>query len=77
MVTVLRVYTTTTHESERNMSIEVEIKNVYGNEAIYPVNAAAKTFAQIAGTKTLKRDTIALAKTLGYTVTVISAAVAL
>ena len=77
MVTVLCVYTTTTHESERNMSIEVEIKNVYGNATIYPVNAAAKTFAQIAGTKTLKRDTIALAKTLGYTVTVIVPAVAL
>ena len=52
-------------------------EKIYGNESIYPVNEAAKTFAQIAGTKTLKRDTIALAKTLGYTVTVISAAVAL
>ena len=53
------------------MSIQVEISNNYGREAIYPVNEAAITFAKIAGTKTLKMDTIAKAKKLGYTVEVV------
>lgn len=33
--------------------IEVEVKNVYGNLLIYPVNDHARTLAHIAGTKTL------------------------
>jgi len=59
------------------MSIQVEISNNYGREAIYPVNEAAITFAKIAGTKTLRRDTIALAKSLGFTVEIVNAVVAL
>ena len=35
------------------MVVEVEVKNVYGKELIYPVNDVAKKFAQIAGTTTL------------------------
>jgi hypothetical protein len=65
------------NESEPSVNIEVEIKSNYGTEAIYPVNAAAKTLAAIAGTKTLRRDTIAHAKSLGYTVTIVSPVVAL
>jgi hypothetical protein len=53
------------------MTIQIEIRNVYGNEAIYPANQVAKTFAIIAGTKTLKRETIKLAQSLGYTVEVV------
>ena len=52
------------------MTIQIEIRNVYGNEAIYPVNETAKTFARIAGTKTLKSETLRLAQSLGYTVEV-------
>jgi len=48
------------------MTITVEIKTVYGNEAIYPVCETAKTFAQLVGTKTLTRDAIAKIKRLGY-----------
>ena len=59
------------------MSLQVEITSVYGNEAIYPVNEAAKTFAAIAGTKTLTRKTIAQAKSLGFTVEIVNAVVAL
>lgn len=58
--------TKTENITERHLVIEV--RNVYGNEVAYPVNAVAKTFAQIAGTKTLRRDTLDLAQTLGYTV---------
>ena len=55
-------------------NIQIEVRNVYGNESIYPANAVAVTFARIAGTKTLKRETIALAKTLGYTIEVVPSA---
>ena len=52
------------------MNITVKITQNYGVEAIYPVCAAALTFARIAGTKTLTRETIAKIKNLGYTVNV-------
>jgi hypothetical protein len=48
--------------------IIIEVKNVYGNETIYPVNDAAKVLAEIAGTKTLTRRTLKLAQQLGYVV---------
>jgi hypothetical protein len=48
------------------MIIKVEIKNNFGNEAIYPACKQAQLFAEIAGTKTLTRDTIAKIKALGY-----------
>ena len=52
------------------MTITVEIKNVYGNELIYPVCDAAKNFAKLAGKKTLTRNTISIIKQMGYSVTV-------
>lgn len=48
--------------------LKIQVKNVYGNETIYPVNETAKIFAKIAGTKTLTRETINQAKELGYQV---------
>ena len=48
------------------MHITVAIKNVYGNELIYPVCDKAKAFADIAGTKTLQRWVVDRIKTLGY-----------
>jgi hypothetical protein len=47
--------------------IEVQIKNHFGNERIYPVNEAGKKLARMIGSKTLTRETIALAKELGFT----------
>jgi hypothetical protein len=55
------------------MVLQVRIANNYGNEAIYPVSQNAITFAEIAGTKTLSRSTIALVKSLGYSVEVVTA----
>jgi len=52
------------------MTITVQIKNVYGNETVYPVCEKAKTFAALAGHKTLTRHAIAMIKALGYTITV-------
>lgn len=55
----------------------VSITNNYGREAIYPVNDAAKSFARIADTRTLTRETIRLVKQLGYRVDVEPSAVEL
>lgn len=52
------------------MTITVQIRQVYGNEAIYPICEKAKIFAALAGTKTLTRQAIAQIKLLGYEITV-------
>jgi hypothetical protein len=44
----------------------VEVKYEWGNRRVYPVCSASKTLAQIAGTKTLSKETIDLSKQLGY-----------
>lgn len=44
----------------------VEIKHEYGNRRVYPVCSASKTLAEMAGGKTLSKDTIDLAKELGF-----------
>jgi len=46
--------------------IEVEIKTAYGNERIYPVNEAGRKLARLVGSKTFTRETVALAKELGF-----------
>lgn len=54
--------------------IEIEVKSVYGNTLIYPVNEAAKTLAKIAGKKTLSADDIKNACALGLEVVEINRA---
>jgi len=49
-----------------NTVIEVEIKTAYGNERIYPTNEAGRKLARLVGSKTFTRETIALAKQLGF-----------
>jgi len=56
--------------NKQSKSITVKIKNVYGEDKIYPVSDQAKLFANIAGTKTLTDYTIAKIKELGYTINV-------
>ena len=48
--------------------IKVQLRNVYGNELIYPMCDDAKRFTRLTQTKTLHRDDIAGIKSLGYTV---------
>jgi hypothetical protein len=48
------------------MIAQIEVKEVYGNRTIYPVNDQARLLARIAGTKTLTNSTILLAKELGF-----------
>jgi len=52
------------------MQITVQIKSIYGVQAIYPACEASRLFADIAGTKTLTRAAVAKIKALGYAVTV-------
>lgn len=52
------------------MEITVRITSNYGARAVYPVCPVAQTFADIAGTKTLKPETINLIKKLGYTISI-------
>jgi hypothetical protein len=48
--------------------IEIEVRNVYGNTTIYPVNEQAKLLALIAGTKTLTNTVLAYAERMGFTI---------
>ena len=51
-------------------NITVDIKNVYGNELIYPVCFNAKKFTALTKRKTLNKKDIDIIKTLGYKVIV-------
>lgn len=46
--------------------VEVNLKSVYGETKAYPINEAAKIFANIAGTKTLTMQTLRSIRDLGY-----------
>ena len=49
-------------------TVQVQVRSIYGNDLIYPINEAAKHFASIAGTKTLARSDINIIRQLGFTV---------
>ena len=53
-------------------SVKVQIKNVYGNETVYPACPDAVTFAAIAGTRTLTADTLRRIAALGYEIHVVA-----
>ena len=48
--------------------IQIKVKQVYGNETIYPVNDQAQLIAKIAGTKTLTKQALSYAKLIGFTI---------
>jgi hypothetical protein len=48
--------------------IQVQVKSVYGNQRIYPMNRVAQQFADLLGTKTFPPATIAGLRDMGYTV---------
>jgi len=64
--TLIRIKTMT----NSTLSIQVQIKNVYGSEMVYPVCDNAKLFAEMVGRKTLTARDISSIKKLGYTITV-------
>lgn len=50
------------------MQITIEQQTLYGNRIFRPICEQAKTFASIAGTRTLTLETLKLIKALGYQV---------
>ena len=48
--------------------IKVKVKNVYGQDLVYPICPKAKIFAQIAGTITITPETLSKIMLLGYDV---------
>jgi hypothetical protein len=50
--------------------IVVQIKQVYGNDTIYPECTRAKLFAELLGQKTLTRTDLNIIKQMGFKVTV-------
>jgi hypothetical protein len=53
---------------ETNMLIQVQVRNVFGNDLIYPVNDAARALASLTGRKTLYMEDLKLAKQLEHTI---------
>lgn len=51
-----------------DLKIQVTIKNVFGNETIYPFCERAKTFAALVGQKTLTRRDLDMIKRLGFSI---------
>ncbi len=49
-------------------TIKVQLRNVYGNELIYPMCEDSERFTYLTRTKTLHRDDISMIKALGFTV---------
>ena len=47
------------------MKVTIQVKNVYGEDKVYPVCSNAKLFAEIAGTKTLSANTLQIMKEHG------------
>lgn len=54
------------------MQIQVQIRNVYGVETVYPACAHSRVLAAMAGTKTLTIDKLRLIQANGYTVDVVA-----
>jgi hypothetical protein len=52
------------------MTITVDIKSNYGQQAVYPVCKQAMIFARLANTKTLTPYTLELVKQLGYSIVI-------
>jgi hypothetical protein len=59
------------------MEIKVEIRNVYGEQKVYPMCETAKDLAALTGCITLTPHAIQLIKKLGYKITVIQPVITL
>jgi hypothetical protein len=52
--------------------IQVIIRNVYGNQTIYPMCEQGKKLASLAGHKTLTDRDITIIKSLGFTIKIVT-----
>lgn len=51
------------------MELEVEVKNLYGRDVVYPVCEKSRLLTRLSGNRTLTSEAIAVIKQLGYTFT--------
>jgi len=51
---------------QKEKTVLVEVKTVYGNELVYPICKKGKIFASMSGKKTLLPNVIHSIKELGY-----------
>jgi hypothetical protein len=51
------------------MELEVEVKNLYGRDVVYPVCEKSQLLTRLSGNRTLTSEAIAVIKRLGYTFT--------
>jgi len=51
------------------MELEVEVKNLYGRDVVYPVCEKSQLLTRLSGNRTLTSEAIAVIKQLGYTFT--------
>jgi len=51
------------------MNLIIEIKNVYGNELVYPICDKALKLCSLTGQKTFSKGAISTLKLLGYSFT--------
>jgi hypothetical protein len=54
------------------MKIQIQVRTLYGSEQAYPVCDLARSFAELAGTRTLTRRALSLIVKLGYSVEVVA-----
>lgn len=52
------------------LTVIVKARSIYGETKFYPVNDAAKAFAEIARTKTLTVETLRIIKRMGVTLSI-------
>lgn len=50
------------------MAITVTVRNVYGNDLVYPADDMAARFAALIGAKTFNRSQLGQIKALGYAI---------
>lgn len=50
------------------LTIQIQIRSVFGNETAYPFNDEARCIANIAGTKTLTRSALRQVLAMGATI---------
>ena len=53
-------------------TIQIRVVTWYGKTTAYPVNDTAKTVAKLAGTKTLTKTALEIARDLGFEIEIIT-----
>tara|TARA_R100000951_G_scaffold23284_1_gene19446 strand:- start:318 stop:491 length:174 start_codon:yes stop_codon:yes gene_type:complete len=51
------------------MKLEIQVKNIYGRDVVYPVCEKSQLLTRLSGNRTLTDEAIAVIKKLGYTFT--------